>query len=96
MKKASRREKRANRRRQLSINTKLKRALTKDMAMAPCCYCLSVFLVNDLTIEHKVPRCLGGTNDPVNIALACEPCNKEKGREAWFIKKDIGRQKYGR
>lgn len=31
------------------------------------------------TIEHCVPRNHGGTDEPRNLALACEPCNRQKG-----------------
>lgn len=31
------------------------------------------------TIEHIVPRSHGGTDDPENLALACERCNHQKG-----------------
>ena len=31
------------------------------------------------TIEHCVPRNHGGTDEPKNLALACEPCNRQKG-----------------
>jgi len=44
-------------------------------------------MVTELTVEHIVPLCLGGTNDPANIALACAPCNHERGRDAWMNKK---------
>jgi len=49
-----------------------------------CCFCLC-----DLTgllvagaeehMDHVVPLHLGGTNDPTNIQLLCEACNKSKG-----------------
>jgi len=50
--------------------------------------------MDELTIEHIIPRSLGGTNDDANIALACPPCNQKKGREAWFLKKKLGKEKY--
>lgn len=30
-------------------------------------------------IDHVIPVCAGGTNDLVNLVLACEPCNRRKG-----------------
>ena len=51
-------------------------------------------MVLDLTVEHIIPFVLGGTNDEANIALACEPCNKQKGREAFAIKRQLGKKDY--
>lgn len=85
----NRRLRRLERKRQSRINAGLKRRLFEELAFAPCCYCTKAFLVEYLTIEHIMPRSLGGTNDSENIALACAPCNQERGREAWFIKKEL-------
>lgn len=32
----------------------------------------------DPTIDHVIPRALGGSNALINLALACEPCNRKK------------------
>jgi len=88
------RESRRRRKKQLRINTQLKKRLYKGVFMAPCCYCRDVFFFTELTIEHIIPLSHGGTNDEKNIALACAPCNQERGREAWFVKKQQTKQKY--
>lgn len=31
------------------------------------------------TIDHKIPKCLGGTDDLENLVLACYTCNIERG-----------------
>lgn len=49
-------------------------------------------MLDSLTIEHIIALCLGGTNDPSNIALACNPCNHERGRQAWFQKQEINKK----
>jgi len=85
-------ERRKSRRKQLKINNKIKKIYYANIAMAPCCYCKYVFLISDLTIEHKLPRSMGGSNDISNIDLACAPCNQKRGREFWFIKKKIVEQ----
>jgi 5-methylcytosine-specific restriction endonuclease McrA len=36
-------------------------------------------LGEDYHIDHIVPICSGGTNDPSNIQLACPACNRAKG-----------------
>lgn len=89
-----RRERKARRHKQKKINTKLKKKLFGHMFMAPCCYCKKVFLFAELTVEHVIPLCLGGTNDPSNIALACEPCNNERGRDAWAQRRLINKKHY--
>jgi 5-methylcytosine-specific restriction endonuclease McrA len=32
------------------------------------------------TLEHIVPRAQGGSDDPENLAVACQRCNHAKGR----------------
>lgn len=32
-----------------------------------------------LTVDHKIPRSKGGSNDISNLVLACYDCNREKG-----------------
>jgi len=89
-----RRERKVKRYKQKRLNIKLKKKLFGHLFMAPCCYCLRAFLVETLTIEHITPLCLGGTNDPSNIALACEPCNNDRGRDAWFQRRQINKKYY--
>lgn len=33
----------------------------------------------DLTVDHKIPRYHGGTNDFDNLQTMCKPCNSSKG-----------------
>jgi 5-methylcytosine-specific restriction endonuclease McrA len=30
-------------------------------------------------VDHRIPRSRGGQNDPDNLVLSCERCNKSKG-----------------
>lgn len=80
---------RRERKRQLRINKSLKRRLFGHLVISSCYYCKKVFLVDNLTIEHLKPLLFGGTNSDDNIALACAPCNQEKGKEAWFQKRNL-------
>lgn len=43
-----------------------------------CYYCEAT---ENLTIEHKLARSLGGTNNRNNIVLACVSCNNKKSAE---------------
>jgi HNH endonuclease len=51
-----------------------------------CIHCAAKLVISDsgqpmgvATIEHIWPQNLGGTNELVNLALACARCNREKG-----------------
>lgn len=85
---------RKKRRTQFKINKKIKKSFYKNIAFHPCCYCKSVFLMKDLTVEHLFPLSWGGTNDISNIDLACSPCNQKRGKESWFLKKDMLKEIY--
>lgn len=82
------------RKRQQRINAQLRKRLFGNIFIAPCYYCQEVFFVDELTIEHIQPLSLGGTNDKENIALACAPCNQQRGRESWFLKRKMMRLQY--
>lgn len=34
---------------------------------------------NKATLDHRMPRCRGGSNLRSNLVAACEPCNARKG-----------------
>lgn len=43
-----------------------------------CRYCGATAPDAKLTVDHVTPEALGGTDDPSNLATACEPCNSGK------------------
>ena len=43
-----------------------------------CQYCGTTFSLNDLTVDHVIPRSKGGTTKWENTVSACEPCNTKK------------------
>ena len=50
-----------------------------------CCFYCGVSLDEDsCTIDHIIPKILGGGNDFDNLAISCKSCNSSKGG------KDIG------
>ena len=87
-------QRRRTRRQQLRINNKFKKSILKDKLIDICCYCNKAFLVENLTIEHVVPLSWGGTNDITNIDLACAPCNQQRGRESWLMKRELVKNQY--
>lgn len=70
-------------------NVALKKKLFKYVLFTNCPYCKFVFLVEDLTVEHKIPLCLGGTDNQDNITLACSSCNHQKGKIEGKLIRDL-------
>lgn len=58
-----------------------------------CHYCTINMVYEVSTIDHKKPRCRGGTYDKRNIVLACRRCNAEKSDMAYYIYKAIWKQR---
>ena len=57
-----------------------------------CRYCgleLDPFVDDDhplfLTVDHVMPRCLGGTSEFKNLVVACRPCNQ---RKSWYCTRE--------
>jgi CRISPR/Cas system Type II protein with McrA/HNH and RuvC-like nuclease domain len=44
-----------------------------------CQYCGERKAVNELTLDHIMPRSRGGDNSAVNVVTACVSCNTRKG-----------------
>lgn len=47
-----------------------------------CAYCGST---EELTLDHVVPQCKGGSNHITNVICACRKCNSDKAHEDWII-----------
>jgi 5-methylcytosine-specific restriction endonuclease McrA len=44
-----------------------------------CFYCRVAIEFDDATLDHFVPRCLGGGSGTRNLVVACCDCNRAKG-----------------
>ena len=44
-----------------------------------CLYCGCELVGSERCIDHIIPRCRGGSDDPENLATACRSCNSQKG-----------------
>jgi 5-methylcytosine-specific restriction endonuclease McrA len=58
------------------------RALVRRRAGDRCEYCLlsqAASALGPLHVEHVIARQHGGSDDPANLALACDRCNFYKG-----------------
>jgi hypothetical protein len=63
----------------LGNNLELKKFLF-DLDGPICVYCATQFNnYVELTIDHVIPKTLGGSNEDFNLVLACENCNRNKG-----------------
>jgi 5-methylcytosine-specific restriction endonuclease McrA len=63
----------------VSISEATKQSV-RERAKYLCEYCHSLELLsaNRFTIDHIVPRSLGGSDDLNNLALACRRCNERR------------------
>lgn len=43
-----------------------------------CAHCGQLMSVEEMTVDHVYPLSKGGTNNPINLVILCEKCNKEK------------------
>lgn len=41
--------------------------------------CVACGSEEDLTLDHRIPKCRGGTNALENLQTMCSPCNQSKG-----------------
>lgn len=59
---------------------KFKRKVQRIKEVTTDCYlCRRPFeSMEEMTIEHIIPKALGGTDATHNLAISCEPCNTAK------------------
>ena len=43
-----------------------------------CVFCGGMFTKSEITVDHKIAKRLGGTDDIWNLQPACRPCNSRK------------------
>lgn len=48
-----------------------------------CVYCCTRFEFKQLTIDHKYPQALGGSDDDSNKVTCCWSCNRRKGMKTY-------------
>lgn len=51
-----------------------------------CVYCgrdLRNAAPADVTLDHLLPRCSGGSNDATNLVTACRACNSSRQDKPW-------------
>ncbi|WP_331048558.1 HNH endonuclease [Gemmatimonas sp.] len=67
----------------LDFKHALRRGALRDCGHR-CAYCATPLRFDNATLDHVMPRSLGGANDPGNLVVACGPCNRLKGDQLPF------------
>ena len=62
---------------------RLWRRSIKEHFDCTCAYCGETYDINELTLDHVVPRSFGGEDLSSNLVPACRKCNQEKGSQHW-------------
>ncbi len=63
----------------MKLHSSTRRRLLDDTDFQRCIYCDKLLSAPEMTIDHVVPIAAGGTNKPLNLVVACYPCNNAKG-----------------
>ena len=58
---------------------RFKRRMFKLGCPVYCCYCMQKVSKQDSSVEHCMPKWLGGGDNHENLLIACKPCNSRKG-----------------
>lgn len=64
------------------MNSQQKRSKKKQLEAkfgSYCYWCRRYFPINELTIDHLIPKSLGGSDSIENLRLSCKNCNQERG-----------------
>ncbi|BAY99691.1 HNH endonuclease [Tolypothrix tenuis PCC 7101] len=64
------------------MNTKQKQSKKNQLIVlygSYCWWCGNCMTQDKLTLEHLMPKSLGGTNSLENLRLACFSCNNNRG-----------------
>lgn len=72
-------------------NSKLPQIIARDGSY--CCWCKRFLLHNELTIEHIIPKSMGGTNALENLRCACSQCNRKRGNKFFPFKEILSPEK---
>lgn len=59
-----------------------RRARVIERDGSDCAYCRRALVDTQITIDHVMPKKLGGSNDDGNLVVACRPCNSSKGHRS--------------
>lgn len=60
-----------------------KKQKLSDLYGSQCWWCGEYLLIEDLTIEHLLPKSHGGSDSFENLRLSCFPCNNSRGNSLY-------------
>jgi hypothetical protein len=77
-------------------NYRVIRQLVTDRAYGCCEYCMSQekFSSQSFSLEHILPKILGGDDELYNLALACQGCNNFKFTKIFVMDKETNNVVY--
>ena len=47
-----------------------------------CCFCRTALTSSEITIDHLIPKSLGGKDTWLNCVSSCKPCNNKKSNKS--------------
>lgn len=71
-----------------AINARKKRKMALLAKNPFCRWCRKAVTYGTATLEHIKPVSHGGTDAPSNTTLACASCNKERGSDVRWSKRN--------
>jgi 5-methylcytosine-specific restriction endonuclease McrA len=60
------------------------RKAIKEHFNCQCVYCGETYELNELTLDHVIPRFNGGQTITRNLVPSCRKCNQNKGTNNWL------------
>lgn len=60
-------------------NVEIKRRLWGRRKRRECFHCGALLHFGQATVDHYVPKAIGGAAGPSNAVISCEDCNSAKG-----------------
>jgi 5-methylcytosine-specific restriction endonuclease McrA len=68
------------------------RRAIKEHFNCQCVYCGETYELNELTLDHVIPRFNGGQTITRNLVPSCRKCNQNKGTNNWltWMRKTFG------
>ena len=63
---------------------RLWRRAIKEHFDCQCVYCGKSYELHELTLDHVIPRYLGGETTTRNLVPSCRKCNQNKGTNNWL------------
>lgn len=75
----------------MTVAAGAKRVLAGMTVTTPCFWCGTKLDRHNRSIDHLVPRSLGGNSKPENLVLSCKFCNGRRGDMAAGLFKEVMR-----